>query len=100
MKQLPLKSRVARNTGKHKEKSIVYVSSDVKTEFYLATDKVVKPIDFLEAIKYLDEYIQMKGAKYKDHNLTLRKWVFDAVKRDKSKGKPSEGSILDAWARA
>ena len=54
----------------------------------------------LEAIKYLDEYIQMKGAKYKDHNLTLRKWVFDAVKRDKSKGKPSEGSILDAWARA
>ena len=32
------------------------------------------------AIKYLDEYMQMKGRKYSDHNLVLRKWVFDAVK--------------------
>lgn len=40
----------------------------------------------LEAIKYLDEYMQMSGKKYKDHNLALRKWVFDAVKRDKAKG--------------
>ena len=32
------------------------------------------------AIKYLDEYIEMKGAKYKNHNLVLRKWVFDALK--------------------
>ena len=32
------------------------------------------------AIKYLDEYMQMKGKKYSDHNLVLRKWVFDAVK--------------------
>ena len=29
-----------------------------------------------KAIKKLDEYIQMKGAKYKDHNLALRKWAF------------------------
>lgn len=34
------------------------------------------------AIKFLDEYIQMKGYKVKDHNLALRKWVFKAVKRE------------------
>jgi hypothetical protein len=28
-----------------------------------------------EMIKILDEYLQMKGAKYKDHNLVLRGWV-------------------------
>lgn len=27
-----------------------------------------------EMITNLDEYIQMKGEKYKDHNLTMRKW--------------------------
>ena len=53
VKQLPLKSRVARNTGKHSDTSVVFVSSDVKTEFYLATDKQVTPIDFLDAVKYL-----------------------------------------------
>lgn len=49
----------------------------------------------LEAIKYLDEYIQMSGKKYQDHNLTMRKWVFDAVERDKQQkkgGKTSEQS--------
>ena len=33
-----------------------------------------------KAITYLDEYIEMKGAKYKSHYLALRKWVFDALK--------------------
>jgi hypothetical protein len=28
-----------------------------------------------EMIFRLDEYIGMKGAKYKDHNLTIRKWL-------------------------
>jgi hypothetical protein len=32
------------------------------------------------AIKYLDEYIEMKGTSYKSHYMALRKWVFDAVK--------------------
>ena len=64
VKQLPLKSRVARNTGKHTDKSIIYVSSDVKTEFYLATDKTVKPIDFLEAIKYLKAKPEEQAAPF------------------------------------
>lgn len=36
-----------------------------------------------EAIQYLDEYIEMKGASYKNHNLVLRKWVYEAVKSKK-----------------
>ncbi|TWV14348.1 helicase [Bacteroidaceae bacterium HV4-6-C5C] len=53
IKNLPMKSRVMRDTGKNSGKSIIFVSSSVKTEFYLATDKQVEPIDFLEAAKYL-----------------------------------------------
>lgn len=32
-----------------------------------------------EAIKFLDEYIEMKGYKVKSHYLALKRWVFDAV---------------------
>lgn len=39
----------------------------------------------LDAIKYLDEYIEMKGYKAKNHNLAMRKWVYDAVKEEKAK---------------
>lgn len=35
-----------------------------------------------DAIKYLDEYIEMKGYKAKNHNLCIRKWVLDALKRN------------------
>lgn len=38
-----------------------------------------------EAIKYLDEYIEMKGYKCKNHNLAIRKWVFDAVEEHRKK---------------
>lgn len=38
-----------------------------------------------EAIRYLDEYIEMSGKKYNNHNLVLRKWVFDAVKKQPQK---------------
>ena len=46
-------------------------------------------VETSEAIKYLDEYIEMKGYKAKNHYLAIRKWVFDAVNRDK-KSKPQE----------
>ncbi len=35
-----------------------------------------------ELIKYLDEYIEMKGYKAKSHYLCIKKWVIDAVKRN------------------
>jgi len=52
-------------------------------------------IDTGRAIRYLDEYIEMKGYKAKSHYLCIRKWVFDAVKREK---KPvTSTSIMDEW---
>lgn len=53
IKALPMKSRVMRDTGKYSGKSVIFVSSNVKTEFYLATPTGVEVIDFLEAVKYL-----------------------------------------------
>lgn len=54
IKALPMKSRVMRNTGDHSGESVVFVSSSLKTEFYLAKPQEgVKPIDFLEAVEYL-----------------------------------------------
>lgn len=53
IKALPMKSRVMRDTGKHSGKSIIFVSSNVKTEFYLAKSSTVEVIDFLDAVQYL-----------------------------------------------
>lgn len=40
-----------------------------------------------EAITFLDEYVEMKGTKYKSHYLAIRRWVIDAVKeREKKTG--------------
>ena len=51
-----------------------------------------------KAITYLDEYIEMKGTKYKSHYMAMRKWVFDAL-REKTQKKPTtEQSIADRWA--
>lgn len=55
------------------------------------------------AITFLDEYIEMKGYKAKNHYLAIRKWVIDAVKeRDRKQGKkpnngcnPQDADILD-----
>lgn len=40
-----------------------------------------------ELIKYLDEYIEMKGYKAKSHYLCIRRWVVDAVKKNTSRAK-------------
>lgn len=54
IKSLPMKSRVMRDTKKHSGESVVFVSSSLKTEFYLAKPQEgVKSIDFLEAVEYL-----------------------------------------------
>ena len=59
----------------------------------------------LEAIKFLDEYIEMKGYKARNHSLALRKWVFRAVQEEKEKEKRGYGrnqiqgdrDILNEW---
>lgn len=53
IKALPMKSRAMRDIGKHSGKSVVFVSSNIKTEFYLATSTNIETIDFLEAVEYL-----------------------------------------------
>ena len=39
----------------------------------------------LDAITFLDEYIEMKGYKAKNHYLAIKKWVIDAVKEREPK---------------
>lgn len=43
----------------------------------------------MKAIKYLDEYIETSGKKYKNHYLVMKKWVFDAVKEKTATKKTS-----------
>lgn len=60
----------------------------------------------LEAIRYLDEYIEMKGYKAKSHYLAIRKWVFDAVEKEKRKNGAynalmgNNESWANSWANA
>ena len=69
IKALPMKSRVMRDNGKHSGKSIIFVSSSVKTEFYLATPKGVEVIDFLDAVKYLKAKPEEQPAPFKNEEL-------------------------------
>jgi len=62
--------------------------------------------DTQDAITFLDEYIQRRGYKCKDYNLTLRNWVFDAVRerRAKMRGKTTararpEENGAESWAQ-
>lgn len=68
IKALPMKSRVMRDTGKHSGNSIVFVSSNIKTEFYHVNSKLVEPIDFLEAVKYLKAKPEEMPAPFDDSN--------------------------------
>lgn len=52
-------------------------------------------------IKKLDEYIEETGKKYKNHNLTIRRWVIEAIEKDlkNSSGNNTQvkcnGKVLD-----
>ena len=48
-----------------------------------------------ELIKYLDEYIEMKGYKAKSHYLCIKKWVVDAVKQKPNQIKVSNMSNFE-----
>ena len=39
-----------------------------------------------KAVAFLDEYIEEKGYKSKSHNLAIRRWVIDAVKKGERNG--------------
>ena len=69
IKALPMKSRVMRDIGKHSGSSIVFVSSNVKTEFYLVNKSAVEPIDFLKAVKYLKAKPEELPAPFEGSNM-------------------------------
>ena len=50
-----------------------------------------------KAITYLDEYIEMKGAKYKSHYLAMRKWVFNAVEEKEQKSAKTNDKGKSMW---
>ena len=51
-----------------------------------------------DAIKYLDEYIEEKHYKSHSHNLAIRRWVIDAVKKHKPQSSSTGNAFLDKWA--
>lgn len=53
-----------------------------------------------ECITYLDEYIEMKGYKAKNHYLCIRKWVADAVEEHKGKHQNRANSSGSAYIDA
>lgn len=55
-----------------------------------------------ELIKYLDEYIEMKGYKAKSHYLCIKNWVVDAVKRQNktSDKKVVSSDNLKEWLKS
>lgn len=66
IKNLPLKSRVMRDTGKHSGDTIVFVSSKLKTEFYLVSgDTQPQIMDFLSAVGFLKAKPEEQAAPFK-----------------------------------
>lgn len=86
IKALPMKSRAMRDTGEHSGKSVIFVSSSIKTEFYLATSTNIKIIDFLEAVEYLKAKPEEQPVRfsydeqhYKHVNKALEKYSTEYV---------------------
>lgn len=77
------KPKASEKTEKHRHGEYGHVLLTVKQFDKLVSDYGESKTQ--DAIKFLDEYIEMKGYKAKNHNLAMRKWVFDAVERDKKK---------------
>jgi uncharacterized protein (DUF488 family) len=48
-----------------------------------------------KAIKFLDEYIEEKGYKSKSHNLAIRRWVIDAISKNKNNNNNQTKSRFD-----
>jgi hypothetical protein len=54
-------------------------------------------LNYEELITFLDEYIEMKGYKAKNHYLCIKKWVVDAVKEKNSKRKEVKQFDRPTW---
>ena len=72
-------NRLSLQKHKHGEYKHVLLTSD---EYLRLCEEWGEP-ELLRMIKELDEGIEVKGYKYKNHNLALRKWK---TKREESEG--------------
>lgn len=85
-----------------KELDIDNISSKLKHKYglykhILLSDKELSALkneypNYEELIKYLDEAIEMKGYKYKNHYLAIKKWVVNAVRENNIKSKLSNNN--------
>lgn len=68
-------------------------------EEYKKLQEEYDPYHAQKAIKYLDEYIEMKGYKAKSHYLAIKKWVFNAleeeIRRNAKNGKMGASSTFE-----
>lgn len=96
--QCPLEIEIEKDIEIESEKEIkIKPKKDIKHKYgayahVLLSDKELDRLNTeygvnktQKAITYLDEAIEMKGYKYKNHNLALRKWVFDAIGKKQSR---------------
>lgn len=91
MLQNVTKCYIEKEIEKEKEKELD-IEKDIKHKYgeyqhVLLTDKQLEELkkeysNYEELIKYLDEYIEMKGYKAKNHYLAIKKWVVSAVKEN------------------
>ena len=74
------KDRVVGEEKKSKHKYGEYKRVLLTDEELEKLNKEFGEAETQKAITYLDEYIEMKGAKYKSHYLVMKKWVYEAIK--------------------
>ena len=61
-------------------------------------EKLIKDfgeIKTIAAIRFLDEYIEEKDYKSKNHNLAIRRWVIDAISKDREPSNTQ--SLAEKW---
>lgn len=83
IKELPMKSRVMRKNDKIQDKTIVFISSKAKTEFYLSTAAGTEVLDFLKAADYLKARPEEKAAPFTNEERHFE-YVNNALEKYKS----------------
>lgn len=72
IKTLPMKSRVLRDTGRHSDTTIVYVSTKIKSEFYkVVAKRHPEPLDFIQAVDFLKAKPEEKPVPFSSVQSTL-----------------------------
>lgn len=83
MSDKPTRAPAPKKPTKHKkgEYGHVLLTEDQEDKLFKEYGEIVTA----KAITFLDEYIEMKGYKAKNHYLAIKKWVIDAVKEREPK---------------